>query len=170
MARFALPTTSSMWEANVNFVSRTTPKSRITDTRSRVLLLMEYDVMIGFLRRVKVMTLHFAGLSFKPRLDEQQFQQQPVGPHHPTGVRLAISQGTPGIGETADYSILLITRDNEIFRAEDPSPVTHAFSTRTLRKCRDLSQHTATSILFIGNIANVNATPSHKWFHCEFTY
>ena len=44
------------------------------------------------------------------------------------------------------------------------------FQYQSTEKFRDLSQHTATSILFIGNIAYVNATPSHKWFDSEFTY
>ena len=38
------------------------------------------------------------------------------------------------------------------------------FQYQSTEKFRDLSQHTATSILFMGNIAYVNATPSHKWF------
>ena len=62
---------------------------------------------------------------------------------------------------------MYLSRGNEVFRAEDPSPVTHAFIARAL----GISvEHPAIGILFIGNIANVNATPSHKWFDCEFTY
>ena len=63
-ARLALPTASSIWEPNANFESRMTPRSRISDARSKVTSLMRYDARMGFLRSENVMTLHFIGFSF----------------------------------------------------------------------------------------------------------
>ena len=98
--------------------------------------------------------LHEGNVSVEDQLTHNFKRRSRTAP--PKGVRLAISQGTPRIwnlpcgGSVASHSC---------FQYQS-----------TEKQCRDLSQHTATSILFIGNIANVNTTPSHKWFDCEFTY
>ena len=63
--RLAFAIVASTWSANVSRVSRMTPRSRMCTHRSRQCPSNMYERCSGDVRRVNVIVLHLAGLSFK---------------------------------------------------------------------------------------------------------